>query len=70
LQVAEYDGSIFIYLKSSKFALRDYFYYTEKKKFNEGSKILLDTDLKIILLDHQNNFIGTLKLMLQKILIF
>jgi len=26
----------------------------------EGSKILLDTDLKIILLDHQNNFAGTL----------
>jgi len=23
----------------------------------------LDTDLKIILLDHQNNFIGTLKIM-------
>jgi len=27
-----------------------------------GSKILLDTDLKIILLKHQNNF-GTLKIM-------
>jgi len=24
---------------------------------------LLDTDLKIILLDHQNNFVGTLKIM-------
>jgi len=24
---------------------------------------LLDTDLKIILLDHQNNFAGTLKIM-------
>jgi len=33
-----------------------------------GSKILLDTDLKIILSDHQNNFVG--KIMLQKILIF
>jgi len=32
-----------------------------------GSKIL-DTDLKIILSDHQNNFVG--KIMLQKILIF
>jgi len=27
--------------------------------FAKGSKILLDTDLKIILLDHQNNFVGT-----------
>jgi len=26
----------------------------------EGSKILLDTNLKIILLDHQNNFAGIL----------
>jgi len=25
--------------------------------------ILLDTDLKIILLDQQNNFVGTLKIM-------
>jgi len=29
--------------------------------FAEGSKILLDTDLKIILLNHQNNFIRILK---------
>jgi len=35
----------------------------EKNDFIEGSKILLDTDLKIILLDHQNNFVGTLKIM-------
>jgi len=28
----------------------------------EGSKILQDTDQKIILLDHQNNFVGTLKI--------
>jgi len=34
-----------------------------KNDFTEGSKILLDTDLKIILLGHQNNFIGTLKIM-------
>jgi len=33
-----------------------------KNDFAEGSKILLDTDLKIILLDHQNNFIGALKI--------
>jgi len=34
-----------------------------KNDFVEGSKILLDTDLKIILLDHQNDFVGTLKVM-------
>jgi len=34
-----------------------------KNDFAERSKILLDTDLKIILLDHQNNFVGTLKIM-------
>jgi len=27
------------------------------------AKILLDTDLKTILLDHQNNFVRTLKIM-------
>jgi len=36
--------------------------YTERN-FTEGSKILLDTDLKIILLDYQNNFVGILKIM-------
>jgi len=39
-----------------------------KNDFAEESKILLD--LKIILLDHQDNFVGTLKIMLQKVLIF
>jgi len=34
-----------------------------KNDFAEKSKILLDTDLKIILLDRQNNFIGILKIM-------
>jgi len=34
-----------------------------KNDFTEGFKILLDTDLKIILLDHQNNFVGILKIM-------
>jgi len=34
-----------------------------KNDFAEGFKILLNTDLKIILLDHQNNFVGTLKIM-------
>jgi len=34
----------------------------EKNDFTEGSKILLDIDLKIILLVHQNNFVGTLKI--------
>jgi len=40
--------------------------------FAERFQILLDTDLKIILLGRQNNFAGTLKIMseLQKILIF
>jgi len=33
-----------------------------KNDFTEGSKIL-DKDLKIILLDHQNNCVGTLKVM-------
>jgi len=48
-----------------------YFYHfttiqktTKKKKdFTEGCKILLDTNQKIILLDHRNNFIGILKIM-------
>jgi len=35
----------------------------EKNDFAERSKILLDTDLKIILLDHQNNFVEILKTM-------
>jgi len=41
------------------------FFCTERvwKILLEGSKILLDTDLKIILLDQQNNFVGILKLM-------
>jgi len=35
-----------------------------KKDFVERSKILLDTDMKIIFfVDHQNNFVGTLKIM-------
>jgi len=34
-----------------------------KNDFAEKFKILLDTDQKIILLDHQNNFVGTLKIM-------
>jgi len=33
-----------------------------KNNFVEGSKILLDIDLKIILLDYQNNF-GIIKIM-------
>jgi len=33
------------------------------KNFAEESKILLDTDLKIILLNHQNNFVEILKIM-------
>jgi len=34
-----------------------------KNDFAEGSKILLDTNLKIILLDLRNNFVGILKIM-------
>jgi len=34
-----------------------------QNNFAEGSKILMDTDLKIILLDHQNNFVEVLKIM-------
>jgi len=34
-----------------------------KNDFAEGSKILLDTDLKIILLNHQNDFVRILKVM-------
>jgi len=34
-----------------------------KNDFAEGSKILLDTDLKIILSDHQYNLVGILKIM-------
>jgi len=41
--------------------------YARKKisnsDFAERFKILLNTDQKIILLDHQNNFVGTLKIM-------
>jgi len=41
--------------------------YARKKisnsDFAERFKILLNTDRKIILLDHQNNFVGTLKIM-------
>jgi len=34
-----------------------------KNDFAEGSKVLLDIDLKIILLNYQNNFVRTLKIM-------
>jgi len=34
-----------------------------ENNFAETSKILLDTDLKRILLNYQNNFVGTLKIM-------
>jgi len=38
-------------------------YLRGKNSFVERSKILLDIDLKIILLDYQNNFVGILKIM-------
>jgi len=37
-------------------------YLHRKNDFAEIFKILLNTDLKIILLAHQNNFVGTLKI--------
>jgi len=39
-----------------------YIFTRKKNDFVEGSKILPDTDLKIILLGRQNNFVGTLKM--------
>jgi len=36
---------------------------TERTILLRDLKILLNTDLKIILLDYQNNFVGTLKIM-------
>jgi len=46
-------------------------YVSEKNDFVERSKILLDIDLEIIFLDHQNDF-ETVKIMsnIAKILIF
>jgi len=43
-----------------------------KNELVEGFKILLDIDLKIILLNHRNNFVRILKIMSNaaKILIF
>jgi len=35
-----------------------------KNDFVERSKNLMDIDLKIILLDYPNNFVGTLKIMI------
>jgi len=40
-----------------------YIYFHRKNDFVKGSKMLLDTDPKIILFSHQNNFIETLKIM-------
>jgi len=37
--------------------------HRKKNDFAEESKIFLNTDLKIILLNHQNNFVGILKVM-------
>jgi len=38
-------------------------YLHGKNAFADRSEILLNTNLKIILLDHRNNFIRTLKIM-------
>jgi len=42
--------------------MTDFFRRHGRKDFAERFKILLDTDLKIILLDHQNNFVKILKI--------
>jgi len=46
------------------------YYVHEKNDFVEESENLLDTDLKIILLNYQNNFVGTLKIMSNAVKIF
>jgi len=43
------------------FYKRKTFFRIYTDDFAEGSKMLLDTNLKIILLDHQNNFVGSPK---------
>jgi len=43
--------------------MQEFFKRNKRNDFAEISKILLDTDLKIILLDHQNNFVKILKMM-------
>jgi len=49
------------YIFDSQIFLRYTLLVYGKNDFAEGSKILLNTDLKIILLDHRNKFVGTLK---------
>jgi len=46
-----------------KYRLYKTLFINEKNDFAERFKILLDTYLKIILLDHQNNFVEILKIM-------
>jgi len=43
--------------------LRKLRYHTSRKNFAEEFKIWLDTNQKIIFLDHQNNFVETSKIM-------
>jgi len=50
-----------VYIHPSLFVFLNYLNVNCTRK--EESKILLDTDLKMILLDHQNNFVRTLKIM-------
>jgi len=51
----------FRFSKLSKISWK-YFEIHGQNNFAERSKILMDTDLKIILLDHQNNFVEILKI--------
>jgi len=55
--------AIFNILCKLNLFLHDISFVHEKNDFAERFKILLNTDLKIILLDCQNNFVGTLKIM-------
>jgi len=49
-----------------KYEIYVYVNNTKKNDFAEEFKILLNIDLKIILLGHQNNFVETLKIMSKK----
>jgi len=56
--MAENDNYFYFYLSKVGFLFSQH----GKNDFAEGSKILLNTDQKIILLNHRNNFVGTLKI--------
>jgi len=55
-----------IYVLSESLGFRFRGFHTEKNSFAEVSQNLTDTDLKIISLDYQNNYVGSLVTKLQK----